>query len=153
MTYRSIDEFEQILRDTPPAARYLDLYWATATTYDDWWAIRIRMASAEQAIRLFHQDDADVLRPAARRGGHPCQQRRRHGDPAVYGGGSMSRAAMLESLIKAQSEATAMVESLRTAMAETHHLPDALDLEVLIASAGHVERDIKDLIEVNKEAA
>lgn len=60
MTFRSIEEFEQVLRDTPAAARYLDLYWAVATTYDDWWAIRIRMASAEQAIRQFNPDDAEV---------------------------------------------------------------------------------------------
>lgn len=60
MTYRSIEEFEQILRETPPAARYLDLYWAVARSYDDWRAIRVRMTGAELAVRHFNQADADV---------------------------------------------------------------------------------------------
>lgn len=60
MAFRSIEEFEQILRDTPPAARYLDLHWSIAGNYHEWREIRSRMAGAEMAVRQSNPEHADV---------------------------------------------------------------------------------------------
>ena len=59
MAYRTIEEFEHILRDTPPAARYLDLHWSIARSYHEWREIRARMAGAEMAVARLDPNAAD----------------------------------------------------------------------------------------------
>lgn len=59
MSFHSIDAFERILRETPPAARYLDLHWSIARTFADWRDIRTRMFGAEIAARHLDSDAAD----------------------------------------------------------------------------------------------
>lgn len=58
MTYRPIEAFDTILRETPPAARYLDLYWSVATTYADWREIRSRMSGAVHAVQQLDPEAA-----------------------------------------------------------------------------------------------
>lgn len=60
MAFRSIEEFEKILRETPPAARYLGIHWSKAMCWQDWFEIRIRMTAAEMAVRPFNAEQADV---------------------------------------------------------------------------------------------
>lgn len=60
MAFRSIEEFEKILRETPPAARYLGIHWSKAMSWQDWWEIRIRMSAAAMAARPFNADHADA---------------------------------------------------------------------------------------------
>lgn len=59
MAYRSVESFEQIISETPPAARYLDLHWAITDNYHGWREIRARMAGAELATRQCDPEAAD----------------------------------------------------------------------------------------------
>lgn len=65
MAFRSIEEFERILADIPPAARHLDLSWKHAKTWEDWFEIRVRMTSAAHAVEPYNADDADAYRMLA----------------------------------------------------------------------------------------
>jgi len=46
-----ITDHEELLREIPPAARYLDLYWSIATSHADWKDIRTRMSGAVHAVQ------------------------------------------------------------------------------------------------------
>lgn len=60
MTFRLNCEFEEILREIPPAARYIDLYWSIASTHADWQTIRSRMAGAYLAVQYIDHDAAAI---------------------------------------------------------------------------------------------
>lgn len=56
MGFHSIEEYEQILAETPPAARYLPLHWGMAREAQDWREIRYMMRGAMFAVGKDHPD-------------------------------------------------------------------------------------------------
>lgn len=61
MAFRTTEEFEQILRDTPPAARYLDMAWCIARSTTDWLCIKYRMIGAAHAVPFSSEEHDDYM--------------------------------------------------------------------------------------------
>jgi len=77
MAYRPIEEFEDILRETPPAARYLDLHWSLASNFTEWREIRSRMSGAFHAVQFIDHaaaSDYALLRDIAAMRADDCSR-------------------------------------------------------------------------------
>lgn len=55
----SIAPIEQALRETPPAARYLDCQWSRARSWIDWFRIRQEMLACAIAVAPYSRTDSD----------------------------------------------------------------------------------------------